>query len=142
MVSQASSCKQTICRHKWKALYTCVLTERCQESSSLGASASLGVKTSVCTQATIIIDRETNGDATCTCRYTQPTVYGSEPPHKAVLIGVQTVVLQHTCPWAAAFLVPFSWYRSQQLTCLQVGTYSSVGLIYVPLTTSLDYLYT
>ena len=76
-------------RHKWKALYTCALTERNQESSSLRASASLGVKTSVCTQATIINDKETNGDATCTCRYVQATICGSEPLHMDVLIRVQ-----------------------------------------------------
>ena len=57
--------------------------------------------------------KQLNGDATCTCRYMQATICGSEPQslHKAVLIGVQTLVLQHTCPQAAAFLIPFSHYR-------------------------------
>ena len=77
------------------------------------ASASLGVKTSVCTQATIIKDKETNGDATCTCRYMQATICGSEPLHMDVLIRVQTLVLWHTCPQATTFLIPFSQYRSR-----------------------------
>ena len=51
-VSQVSSRLQTISRNRWKVLYTCALTERDQESSILRASASFGVKTSVCTQAT------------------------------------------------------------------------------------------
>ena len=56
--------------------------------------------------------QRTNGDATCTCRYMQATICGSKPVHKAVLIRVQTLVLQHTCPPAGAFLIPFSQYRS------------------------------
>ena len=43
----------------------------------------------------------------------QPTICGSEPLHKADLIRVQTVVLQHTCSQAAALLIPFSRYRSR-----------------------------
>ena len=101
-------------------IYVCVFTERGQESSSMRESASLGVKTSVHTQATIIKDKETNGDATSTCRYMQATICGSEPLHKAVLIRVQTVVLQHTCPQAAAFLIPFSQSRSQ-IACFFIG---------------------
>ena len=65
-----------------------MLTERNQESSSLRASALLGVKTSVWTQATVIKDKETNGDATCTCSYMQSTICGSEPLHMTVLTGV------------------------------------------------------
>ena len=86
-----------------EVLYTCALTERDQESSILRASVSLGVKTSVCTRATIIKDKDTNGDATCTCRYMQATICGSEPLHKADLIRVHTFVLQHTCPRVAVF---------------------------------------
>ena len=58
--------------------------------------------------------QRTNGDAICTCRYMQATICGSEPQslHKAVLIGVQTLVLQHTSPQAAAFLILFIQYRS------------------------------
>ena len=57
--------------------------------------------------------QRTNGDATCTCRYMQATICGSEPLHKAVLIGVQILVLQRTCPQAAAFLIPFSQWNSE-----------------------------
>ena len=46
--------------------YACTLTE---ESSRLRASASLRVKTSRCTRATILKDGETDGKATC--RYVQ-----------------------------------------------------------------------
>ena len=58
--------------------------------------------------------QRTNGDATCTCRYMQATICGSEPQslHKAVLIGVQILVLQRTCPQVAAFLILYSQYRS------------------------------
>ena len=62
--------------------------------SSLRASVLLGVETSVCIQATIIKDKEINGDATCTCKYMQATICGSEPLHKAVLIRIQTVALR------------------------------------------------
>ena len=55
----------------------------------------------------------TNGDATATCRYMQAAIYGSEPLHMAVLIGVQILVFQCTCPQAAAFLIPFSQCSSQ-----------------------------
>ena len=92
--------------------YVCVLSERDQESSSLGAR-------SVCTRVTIK-DKETNGDATCTCRYMEATICGSERLHKAVLIRLQTFVLQRTCHQAAAFLIPFSKYRPQ-LACIFVG---------------------
>ena len=50
-------------------------TEMDQESSSLRESASLGVKTSVCNRATIIKDKETNCDATWTCRYMQADMW-------------------------------------------------------------------
>ena len=92
-----------------RCLYVCVLTERDQESSWLRESASLGVKTSVGTQATIIKDKETNGDATCTCRYMRATRCGCEPQslHKAVLIGVQAC-----STLAIRLLIPFSQYRS------------------------------
>ena len=43
-----------------------MLTERDQESSSPRESALLGVKISVCTRATVMKDKEINGDATCT----------------------------------------------------------------------------
>ena len=46
--------------------YACMSTE---ESSRLRASASLRVKTSLCTRATILKDEETDGKATC--RYVQ-----------------------------------------------------------------------
>ena len=65
-------------------------------------------------------NHQTNGDVTCTCRYMQVTICGSEPLHKAVLIRMQTLVLQHTCPQAAAFLIPFSQYRSR-IACFFVG---------------------
>ena len=42
--------------------YACTSTE---ESSSLRASASLRVKTSLCTQATVLKDKETDGKVTC-----------------------------------------------------------------------------
>ena len=57
--------------------------------------------------------QRTNGDATCTYRYMQATICGSEPLHKAVLIAVQILVLQRTYPQAAAFLIPFSQCSSQ-----------------------------
>ena len=46
--------------------YACTSTE---ESSSLRATASLRVKTSLCTRATILKDEETGDKATC--RYVQ-----------------------------------------------------------------------
>ena len=57
----------------------CTSTE---ESSSLRASASLCVKTSLCTRATALKDEETDGKVTC--RYVKviykPFSPGSEPP--------------------------------------------------------------
>ena len=70
--------------------------KRNQESSSLRESALLGVKTSVWTRATIIKAKEMNCNATCTWRYMEATICGSEPLHKAVLIRVQTFVLRNT----------------------------------------------
>ena len=48
-----------------------MLTERDCESIRLRASASLRVKTSVCTQATIITDEETDGKASSRYMYVQ-----------------------------------------------------------------------
>ena len=85
--------KSIKCRHKWKALHACVLTERDQESSNQRASALLGVKcaslcvkTSVFNQTMIIKDKETNGDAAC---HVGTSKLQYVPLHKAFLIRVQ-----------------------------------------------------
>ena len=101
-----------ICGHKWKVLYMIVCVDW-KGSGNQQPEGKCIAWCHVCTRATIIKDKETNRDATCTCRYTQAMICGTEPLHKAVLIRVQTLVLQHNCPQAAAFLIPFSQHKSQ-----------------------------
>ena len=70
------------------------MSERDQKSSSLRESASLNW-CHVCTRANIIKDKEQ-----MVMLFVQATICESEPQslHKAVLIRVQTFVLQRICP--------------------------------------------
>ena len=67
----------------------------------------------------------------------QATICGSKPVHKAVLIRVQTLVLRHTCPPAAAFLIPFSQY-----TGLFIFISENIYLIYLTTNPQAHFVYT
>ena len=93
-----------------------------EESSRLRTSASLRVKTSVCTRATFLKDGETDGKATC--RYVRVAVLAlalslldDSGPSADSYFDTE----QRTCPQPAAFL--------SRRTCITPSTYVYTSFI-------------